>query len=170
MNASVLYSVLGPDAQPRLAPLCALIPHPCVLSLFSSLSLFSLYLYISLYLSLIPQLVPHIAVPVVGYSGHLRNHRGDAWKSFGTTHWKNSGGTGTKPAAAKVWDNRDGAGRPFGGWTPHDGGRYDEEPDYDHKVKEAEEANELLNLRSMGIRGAMEKVRYTPKGPVGLSW
>ena len=110
------------------------------------------------------------AMPVVGYSGHLRNHRGDAWKSFGTTHWKNSGKTGTKPAAAKIWDNRDSAGRPFGGWTPKDGGVYSVEPDYDQKVKEAEEALELMNLRSMGIRAAQEKVKYTAKSPPGLSW
>ena len=62
-------------------------------------------------------------MPVPGYSGHIRGHRGDGWKSFGTTHWKNAGQvTGHKPAAATAWDNRDGAGRPFGGHTPKDGG------------------------------------------------
>ena len=38
------------------------------------------------------------------------------------------------------------------------------------EVLAAAKANELLNLRSMGIRAAQEKVKYTAKSPPGLSW
>lgn len=110
-------------------------------------------------------------MPVPGYSGHIRGHRGDGWKSFGTTHWKNAGQvTGHKPAAATAWDNRDGAGRPFGGYTPKDGGVQHHDPDEAIKAREAEEANELLQLRSMGIRTAIEQKRYVPRAAPGLSW
>lgn len=161
-------------------------------------------------------------MPVPGYAGHIRGHRGDGWKSFGTTHWKNAGKvTGNKPAASTGWDNRDGTGRPFGGWTPKDGGvqvmsfcssRHTPtatlasrihvfgcitpttahisfrclllsltpptipcvaqtiDPDYEQHRKEAEEANEVLQLRSMGIRAALDKTRYVPRAEPGLSW
>jgi hypothetical protein len=93
-------------------------------------------------------------MPVVGYSGHLRLGK----QSFGTSHWKNSGSvTENKAAANKPWDGRDSAGRPFGGQIPCDGGLYVADPEEDQKRKEAEEANELLELRSLGIRALIAK-------------
>ena len=96
---------------------------------------------------------PYI-MPVVGYSGHVRLGR----HSFGTSHWKNAGYvTGNRAAASKPWDGRDSDGRPFGGQIPSDGGLYTPDPDVDLKMKEAAEANELLELRSMGIRALIAK-------------
>lgn len=93
-------------------------------------------------------------MPVVGYSGHLRRSQ----ESFGTSHWKNAGAvTSNRSAASKPWDNRDSAGRPFGGWTPGDGGLYEPDPEESQKRKEAEEACELLELRSLGIRNLIRK-------------
>ena len=82
-----------------------------------------------------------------------------AQESFGTSHWKNSGGVNinNKAAASLPWDGRDSAGRPFGGWTPGDGGRYDPDPEEEQKRRQAEEANEILELRSLGIRALMAK-------------
>ena len=99
---------------------------------------------------------PYI-MPVVGYSGHIRG-LADADKNYGISHWKNSGNvTGNKAAASLPWDGRDKTGRPFGGWTPADGGVQYIDPEYEQKRKEAEEANEILELRSMGIRALMKK-------------
>jgi len=100
---------------------------------------------------------PYI-MPVVGYSGHIRG-LADADKNYGTTHWKNSGAVNAhrKPAASRPWDNRDVAGRPFGGQMPGDGGVYAEDPELEQKRREAEEANEILELRSMGIRALLNK-------------
>ena len=97
-------------------------------------------------------------MPVVGYSGHIRG-LADADRNYGTSHWKNSGNVNPthKAAASLPWDGRDVAGRPFGGWTPGDGGTYVADPDYEQKRKEADEANEILQLRSMGIRALMAK-------------
>ena len=97
-------------------------------------------------------------MPVVGYSGHIRG-LADADRNYGTSHWKNSGNVNPthKAAASLPWDGRDVAGRPFGGWTPRDGGTYVADPDYEQKRKEADEANEILQLRSMGIRALMAK-------------
>lgn len=99
---------------------------------------------------------PYI-MPVVGYSGHIRG-LADADKNYGTSHWKNSGFVNAthKPAASRPWDGRDIAGRPHGGQTPGDFGRYQEDPEYEQKRKEAEEANEILELRSMGIRALLK--------------
>ena len=100
---------------------------------------------------------PYI-MPVVGYTGHIRG-LADADKNYGTTHWKNSGmvNPNNKAAASLPWDNRDVAGRPYGGWTPGDGGKYEEDPDIEEKKKAAAEANEILELRSMGIRALIQK-------------
>jgi hypothetical protein len=99
---------------------------------------------------------PYI-MPVVGYSGHIRG-LADADKNYGTSHWKNSGNvTGHKAAASLPWDGRDVTGRPFGGWAPSDGGVQSADPEYDQKKREAEEAMEILELRSMGIRALMAK-------------
>lgn len=94
-------------------------------------------------------------MPVVGYSGHVPL----AKDSYGTTHWKNSGGVNVnnKSAASMPWDGRDSAGRPYGGWTPSDGGTYDADPEEAEKKRAAAEANEILELRSMGIRALMKK-------------
>lgn len=94
-------------------------------------------------------------MPVVGYSGHLPSSK----DSYGTTHWKNSGGVNVnnKSAAATGWDNRDSAGRAHAGQTPGDFGTYEVDPEYEKKAKEAAEANEILELRSMGIRALMKK-------------
>ena len=62
-----------------------------------------------------------------------------------------------RAAASKPWDGRDSDGRPFGGQIPSDGGLYTPDPDVDLKMKEAAEANELLELRSMGIRALIAK-------------
>lgn len=72
---------------------------------------------------------PYI-MPVVGYSGHIRG-LADADRNYGTTHWKNSGFVNPthKPAASRPWDGRDIAGRPYGGQTPGDFGRYHVDPD-----------------------------------------
>lgn len=100
---------------------------------------------------------PYI-MPVVGYSGHIRG-LADADLSYGTTHWKNSGAVNPqrKPAGARPWDNRDGAGRPHGGHAPGDFGVYQEDPEFEQKRREADEANEILQLRSMGIRALLAK-------------
>jgi len=97
-------------------------------------------------------------MPVVGYSGHLRG-LADADKNYGTSHWKNSGSINParRPAASRPWDGRDTSGRPFGGWTPGDGGVYVADPEIEQKRREAEEANEILELRSMGIRAMLSK-------------
>ena len=97
-------------------------------------------------------------MPVVGYSGHIRG-LADADKNYGTSHWKNSGAVNpqNKSAASMPWDGRDVAGRPFGGWTPSDGGVQNLDPEYEQKKREADEANELLELRSMGIRALLTK-------------
>lgn len=99
---------------------------------------------------------PYI-MPVVGYKGHIRG-LADADKNYGTSHWKNSGAVNAhcRPAASKPWDGRDEAGRPFGGQTPMDRGRYEQDPDYEAKVKDAAERNEILELRSMGIRAMLK--------------
>ena len=95
---------------------------------------------------------PYI-MPVVGYKGHIRMSQ----EALGTSHWKNSGAvTNNKAAASLPWDNRDVAGRPYGGWAPMDGGRYVEDPEMELKRREAEEANEILELRSMGIRALLK--------------
>ena len=99
---------------------------------------------------------PYI-MPVVGYSGHIRG-LADADKNYGTSHWKNSGSvTGHKSAASKPWDGRDVAGRPHDGQTPSDFGKYHIDPDFEQKQREAAEANEILELRSMGIRALLKK-------------
>ena len=97
------------------------------------------------------------------FEGHLPEYGtlwralADADKNYGTSHWKNSGSvTGHKAAASLPWDGRDVTGRPFGGWAPSDGGVHAVDPDYEQK-KEAEEAMEILELRSMGIRALMAK-------------
>ena len=96
---------------------------------------------------------PYI-MPVVGYSGHIRR----SVASFGTSKFKNSGQvTGNKAAASKPWDGRDCAGRPYGGQAPSDFGRYEADPDIEQKKREAAEANEILELRSMGIRALLSK-------------
>jgi len=97
-------------------------------------------------------------MPVVGYAGHLRG-LADADKNYGTSHWKNAGAVNPsrRPASSLPWDGRDMAGRPFGGWTPGDGGVYDPDPEHEQKRREAEEANEILELRSMGIRAMLSK-------------
>ena len=46
----------------------------------------------------------------------------------------------------------------------------DIDPEYEQHRKEAEDANEVLALRSMGIRTALEKKRYVTRAPSGLSW
>ena len=104
---------------------------------------------------------PYI-MPVVGYAGHIRG-LADADKNYGTTHWKNSGQINPthKAAASKGWDGRDSTGRPFGGWTPGDFGRYPEgvnpgDEEYEREKREADEANEILELRSMGIRALIQ--------------
>lgn len=100
---------------------------------------------------------PYI-MPVVGYSGHIRG-LADAGKNYGTSHWKNSGNVNPthKAAASLPWDGRDVAGRPHEGQTPGDFGRYKVDPEYEQKRREAEEANEILELRSMGIRSLLKK-------------
>lgn len=100
---------------------------------------------------------PYI-MPVVGYSGHIRG-LADADKNYGTTHWKNSGfvNESHKPAASRPWDGRDVAGRPFGGATPGDFGTYEADPEWEQKKRDADEANEILELRSMGIRALLKK-------------
>lgn len=102
-------------------------------------------------------------MPVVGYGGHVRRSQ----ETFGASHWKNSGNiTGHKPAASQGWDNRDVAGRPFGGQTPGDFGQYAVDPvEYEQQKREADEANEILELRSMGIRALLKKQDLT--GPPG---
>ena len=72
---------------------------------------------------------PYI-MPVVGYSGHIRG-LADADKNYGTTHWKNSGfvNESRKPAASMPWDGRDVVGRPYGGATPGDFGKYEVDPE-----------------------------------------
>jgi hypothetical protein len=97
---------------------------------------------------------PYI-MPVVGYSGHVRGSH----SSYGTSHWKNSGAVNpnNRPAASRPWDGRDVAGRPHGGQTPGDFGRYKADPEEEQKRREAEEANEILELRSMGIRALLKK-------------
>ena len=101
-------------------------------------------------------------MPVVGFTGHIRG-LADADKNYGTTHWKNSGAVNKshQPAAARPWDNRDVAGRPFGGHAPGDFGRYPVDPEYELKRREAEEANEILELRSMGIRALLRTTDLT---------
>ena len=99
---------------------------------------------------------PYI-MPVVGYSGHIRG-LADADQNFGGSHWKNSGEvTGNKSAASMPWDGRDVVGRPHGGWTPGDGGVIQVDPEWEQKKREADEANEILELRSMGIRAMLKK-------------
>ena len=110
-------------------------------------------------------------MPVPGYSGHIRGHRADGWKSFGTTHWKNAGQvTGHKAAASTGWDYRDDTGRPFGGYTPGDGGVQTTDPEFEAHRAEANAANDLLNARSANIRAMQEKSRYVVKPFAGLSW
>ena len=101
---------------------------------------------------------PYI-MPVVGYGGHVRG-LADANKNYGATHWKNSGQVNPHrvPASSLPWDGRDIAGRPFGGQTPGDFGQYKPDPEYERKRLEAEEANEILELRSMGIRARLEDI------------
>ena len=50
-------------------------------------------LLLSLALPRVPLAVCELSyvMPVPGYAGHIRGHRGDGWRSFGTTHWKNAG-------------------------------------------------------------------------------
>ena len=100
---------------------------------------------------------PYI-MPVVGYSGHIRG-LADADKNYGTTHWKNSGFVNpqNKAAASLPWDGRDVAGRPYGGQAPSDFGKYEVDPEWEAKKKAADEANEILELRSMGIRALLKK-------------
>ena len=100
---------------------------------------------------------PYI-MPVVGFGGHIRG-LADADKNFGASHWKNSGSVNAanRPAASRPWDGRDVAGRPHGGQTPGDFGQYEEDPEYELKRREAEEANEILELRSMGLRALLKK-------------
>ena len=58
------------------------------------------------------------------------------------------------------------AGRPFGGQTPGDFGQYAVDPvEYEQQKREADEANEILELRSMGIRALLKKQDLT--GPPG---
>lgn len=100
---------------------------------------------------------PYI-MPVVGFSGHIRG-LADADKNYGTSHWKNSGAVNKTnvPAASLPWDGRDVAGRPYGGRAPGDFGRYAPDPEYEQMKRDADEANEILELRSMGIRALLEK-------------
>lgn len=109
---------------------------------------------------------PYI-MPVVGYKGHIRG-LADADKNYGTSHWKNSGAVNEncRAASSMPWDGRDEAGRPFGGQTPMDRGRYAEDPEYEQKKAAAAEANEILELRSMGIR-AMIKAKPSMGGGTG---
>mmetsp|Transcript_4701 Transcript_4701/g.12523 ORF Transcript_4701/g.12523 Transcript_4701/m.12523 type:complete len:209 (-) Transcript_4701:424-1050(-) len=101
-------------------------------------------------------------MPVVGFTGHIRG-LADADKNYGTSHWKNSGFVNRNniPAAAKPWDGRDVAGRPHGGQAPGDFGRYKPDPEYEQKRREADEANEILELRSMGIRALLRTTDLT---------
>ena len=96
-------------------------------------------------------------MPVVGFIGHIRG-LADADKNYGTSHWKNAGNVNPShaQAASKPWDGRDVAGRPHGGYTPGDFGRYPSDPDYARMKAEADEANEILELRSMGIRALLQ--------------
>ena len=110
-------------------------------------------------------------MPMPGYGGHIRG-LSDADKSYGTSHWKNAGKVNPSqaPAASKPWDGRDVAGRAFCGETPSDFGRYEDpegipgSPEYERRAREAAEANEILELRSMGIRATLG-VNDTTKGP-----
>ena len=97
-------------------------------------------------------------MPVVGFTGHIRG-LADADKNYGTSHWKNSGSINPAraSAASKPWDGRDVAGRPFGGQAPGDFGKYKADPEYARMKAEADEANEILELRSMGIRNLLRQ-------------
>lgn len=94
-------------------------------------------------------------MPVVGYSGHLRaTHESHA--SFGTSHWKNSGQvtSNVAPAARLAGQaNRDAVGRPFNGQLRSSPQQTAEEA---QRQRDADEANEILELRSMGIRAIVK--------------
>ena len=49
------------------------------------------------------------------------------------------------------------AGRPFGGWAPKDGGKIEIDPEEEEKRRDAAEKNEILELRSMGIRALIKR-------------
>ena len=100
-----------------------------------------------------PSLQPQ-AMPVVGYSGHVRSTK-DSNASFGTSHWKPAAAPGVPMV---------GAAATMAGGTHVDGYWVDQDLDDDGVIdeefikerREMEEANELLELRSMGIRAALK--------------
>ena len=62
------------------------------------------------------------------------------------------------PPAARLSGQigRDAVGRPFGGAAPGGTGHYSIDPEEAQRQREADEANEILELRSMGVRTAIE--------------
>lgn len=87
-----------------------------------------------------------MVMPVVGYSGHLR-HTHESHVSYGTSHWK---GAGTVIPRTPSPPGRRGIG-PFSGSPP---ARLT--PEEEQAERDADEANEILQLRSMGIRSALK--------------
>jgi len=87
-----------------------------------------------------PSLQPYV-MPPPGYSGHLRSaSRGDANNGWGTSHWKPA--TNKPGVASPTKSPPKYAGPPMS-------------PEQEAEIREAAEANELLDLRSMGIRAAL---------------
>ena len=82
-------------------------------------------------------------MPVVGYSGHLRNTH-ESHASFGTTHWKGAGfAVGLPPRSLTT----------------------QVDPESEQAQREIDEANEILELRSMGVRAALKSTIPSRLGP-----
>jgi len=110
-------------------------------------------------------------MPVVGYAGHLRHTKTE---SFGTSHWRNEGPV-TRARAAEIAKSsaEQRALSAARGMTPTEAAFHAKAmaqaaaeeharaqmAELEAESQDAAEALELMQLRSMGIRGAM-KVRY----------
>ena len=98
-----------------------------------------------------PQKQPYV-MPPPGYAGHLRNaNAGDATSTWGTSHWK-------------IGQTPKGVGSPTR--SPPKGPTMS--PEQLAEKREMDEANELLDLRSLGIRAALKVAQ--PQGGGGLSF
>jgi hypothetical protein len=98
-----------------------------------------------------PQKQPYV-MPPPGYAGHLRNaNAGDATSTWGTSHWK-------------IGQTPKGVGSPTR--SPPKGPTMS--PEQLAEKRDMDEANELLDLRSLGIRAALKVAQ--PQGSGGLSF
>ena len=95
-------------------------------------------------------------MPPPGYSGHMRNTK-DSHAAFGTSHWRNQ--TPTSRAASAAIVAQAAKQRALGLHVPKAtmyGQPTSTRAEMDATKIEDNEANELLQLRSMGIRAAMK--------------